>query len=231
MATTRNADIPVLLDDPVKNHPTRGEQLDILASLIADLLKPDESFLDLGVGVGYVARMILARVRDVRLVGIDMNAESLAKAREALAPLTPSLMLVEGDLGAIETLSVPPGPYRAIVSVLTFHDLSDEAKQRVIRWSKARLGKGGVFLLLDRLRLDKDVLFPLQVTLWERMNRVYGGSMRRADDFMAYVRDLGDKNRPARYEDYMAWFAAAGLVPACLHLHGNIALFAAAKAG
>ena len=231
MTTTRNADIPVLLDDPVKNHPTRGEQLDILASLVADLLKPGESLLDLGVGVGYVARMMLARVRDVRFVGIDMNAESLAKARDTLTPLAPSPTLVEGDLDAIETLPVPPGPYRAIVSVLTFHDLSDEAKQRVIRWSAARLGKGGVFLLLDRLRLDKDALFGLQVTLWERMNRVYGGSMRRADDFQSYLRDLGDKNRPARHEDYMAWFASAGLVPTCLHLHGNIALFAAAKAG
>lgn len=231
MTATRNAEIPVLLDDPVRNHPTRGEQLDILATLVGAVLRPGETFLDLGIGVGYVARMILARAAGARLVGIDMNAESLAKAREALAPLTPSPTLIEGDLNGIETLPVPTSPYRAIVSVLTFHDLSDEAKQRVIRWSEARLAPGGVFFLLDRLRLDKEALFPLQVALWDRMTRVYGGSMRRADDFGAYLRDLGEKNRPARFEDYMAWFARAGLVPACLHLHGNIALFAAAKAG
>ncbi|MFO0996005.1 MAG: class I SAM-dependent methyltransferase [Alphaproteobacteria bacterium] len=231
MTAERRAEIPVLLDDPVRNHPTRGEQLDILASVIGDFLKPGDALLDLGIGVGYVARMILERARGARLVGIDMKAESLAKAREVLAPLTPSLSLIEGDLGAIESLAVPAGPYRAVVSVLTFHDLADEAKERLIRWSATRLGAGGTFFLLDRLRLDKELLFPFQVTMWERMNRVYGGSMRRADDFGTYLRDLGETNRPARFEDYMGWFTGAGLVPACLHLHGNIALFAAAKPG
>lgn len=229
MQDTPRADIPVLTDDPVRNHPTRGEQLDILASLVAAHARPGDAVLDLGVGVGYVARMVLSKRPDLRLAGVDLKPESLAKARETLAPLSPGVTLIEGDLGVIEAVAVPAGPYSCAFSVLTFHDLPDEGKRRLILWVAKRLSPGGVFLLLDRLRLDQPTLFPLQVALWDRMTRVYGGSMRRAETFDAYVADLGTTNRPARLADYMAWFAEAGLAADIVHRHGNIALLAAAK--
>ena len=223
------ADIPVLTDDPVRNHPTRGEQLDILTSLAAAWSKDGDAVLDLGVGVGFVARMLLEKRPGVRLVGVDLKPESLAKARETLTPLSSTITLVEGDLGAIEKLSVPAGPYACAFTVLTFHDLTDAAKKRVIQWVAERLAPGGVFLLMDRLRLDQPALFPLQVALWDRMNRVYGGSMRRAETYDAYVADLDKTNTPARLADYMAWFAEAGLAADTVHRHGNIAILAAAK--
>lgn len=229
MTALGRADIPVLTDDPVRNHPTRGEQLDILSSLAAAWTKDGDAVLDLGVGVGYVARMLLEKRPGVRLTGVDLKPESLAQARETLAPLSPGVTLLEGDLGAIETLKMPGGPYVCVFSVLTFHDLTDEAKRRVIRWVAQRLAPGGVFLLMDRLRLDQPALFPLQVALWDRMNRVYGGSMRRADTFDAYLADLDKTNTPGRLADYMTWFAEAGLSADTVHRHGNIAILAAAK--
>lgn len=224
------ADIPVLADDPVKNHPTRGEQLDILATVAAQWLAPGDALIDLGIGVGYVARLITARVPGLRIAGIDMKPESLAKARAALSPLAGALELVEGNLERLGALTVPAWPYRVAVSVLTFHDLPDEAKRRTIAWVAANLAPGGVFLFMDRLRLDSPALFPAQRALWRRMERVYGFSMRRADSFAAYEADLGATNRPARAADYAAWFAEAGLAADLVHRHGNIALYAAAKA-
>ena len=229
MTTHPRADIPVLADDPVKNHPTRGEQLDILASLAADLLKPGDSLIDLGVGVGYVARMIAARVPGLELTGIDLKPASLAGARACLAPLVGKLSLVEGDLNALDSLAVPGGKFRCAVSVLTFHDLPDDAKRRAIAWIARHLQPGGVFLFLDRVRLDEAALFPLQVSLWNRMIRVYGESMRRADTYEEYLADLTATNRVARFKDYLSWFAAEGLAADCIHRHGNIALFGAAK--
>lgn len=227
-APTR-ADIPVLTDDPVRNHPTRGEQLDILSTLAAAWTKDGDAVLDLGVGVGYVARMLLEKRPGVRLVGLDLKPESLTKARETLAPLSPGVTLLEGDLSAIDKVTVPAGPYACAFSVLTFHDLTDDAKRRLILWVANRLAPGGVFLLMDRLRLDQPFLFPLQVALWDRMNRVYGGSMRRAETYDAYVADLDKTNTPGRLADYMAWFAEAGLAADTVHRHGNIAILAAAK--
>jgi SAM-dependent methyltransferase len=139
------------------------------------------------------------------------------------------LALIEGDLEQLDRVSVPAWPYRVAVSVLTFHDLPDDAKRRAIAWVARALSPGGVFLLMDRLRLDSPALFPAQLALWRRMERVYGFSMRRADNFAAYEADLGATNRPARASDYAAWFAEAGLKADLAHRHGNIALYAAAK--
>ena len=46
------------MDDPIGSHPTRGEQLDILASIVADNAAPEDRILDFGCGTGYVAKLI-----------------------------------------------------------------------------------------------------------------------------------------------------------------------------
>ena len=217
-------------EDPIKSHPTRAEQLDILADLVADRAGAGDHVLDLGIGTGYVAGLILDRAPGIDLTGIDLKAESLDAARTALAGRVKSLDLVEGNLENLGDLAVPEGPYRAIYTVLTFHDLPDEAKAAVVRWSAERLAPGGALLILDRIRLHRPALFPLQVALWNRIERVYGSAMRSAPDFDSYLADMGERNRPARFEDYFEWLEDAGLAPGCLHLHGNIALFAGMRA-
>lgn len=52
--------------------------------------------------------------------------------------------------------------------------------------------------------------------------------MRTADSFAAYEADLSETNRPARLDDYRAWFEALGMASQVLHLHGNVALIGAA---
>ena len=69
----------------------------------------------------------------------------------------------------------------------------------------------------------------MQRAIWRRIDRIHGRPMRTADDFAAYEADLSDSNRPARLEDYARWFADLGLQHQILHLHGNVALIAAAK--
>lgn len=213
-------------EDPIKSHPTRAEQLDILSDLVADRAGDGDGVLDLGIGTGYVAGLVLDKTTRVHLTGIDLKPDSLAAAREALDGRARSLDLVEGDLERLESLAVPGARYRAIYSVLTFHDLPDTAKAAAIRWSAERLAPGGALLILDRIRLHRPALFPLQVALWSRIERVYGSAMRGAPDFDSYVADLGERNRPARFEDYFEWLEGAGLAAGCLHLHGNIGLFA-----
>lgn len=116
-----------------------------------------------------------------------------------------------------------------ITTALTFHDLADAEKRGVLAWAAARLAPGGALLVYDRLRLTTPATFAMQRALWDRIQRVHGRPMRTAESFAAYEAGLSDSNRPARLEDYATWFAELGLEHQILHLHGNVALIAAAR--
>jgi tRNA (cmo5U34)-methyltransferase len=220
------------MEDPIQRHPTRAEQLDILATVLADTMPKAGRLLDLGVGTGYVAQLVLSQRPDLDLIGIDLKQESLDAAKINLpnGPNGARRDFVQGDLNKLTEIALPHASYHAVMCALTFHDLEDTAKQAVIRWVADSLMPGGRFLLYDRLRLTEAAAFPLQQSLWRRITRVHGTAMRDAENFDAYVTDLGQTNRPAALEDYLAWFRDAKLSPAILHLHGNIALMSASKA-
>lgn len=210
------------MEDPVQRHPTRSEQLDILATLIADNVPEGQAVLEFGCGVGYVAHLILEKRPDLDIVGVDRKVDALQQAEIDLP--ADRFTGIKGDLEAIADIPIPDRSYGAIFTALTFHDLPDITKQVVIGAAAARLAPGGCFLLYDRLRLTEPSLFPLQQSIWSRIERVHGQGMRTADNFTAYEEDLGTDNRPACLADYLAWFPAAGLTPQVLHLHGNVAL-------
>jgi ubiquinone/menaquinone biosynthesis C-methylase UbiE len=220
------------MEDPIQRHPTRAEQLDILATVLADTVPEGGRLLDLGVGTGYVAHLVLSRRPDLDLVGIDLKQDSLDAAKTNLpnGPNGARRDFVQGDLNRLPEIALPHASYDAVVCALTFHDLADTAKQAVIEWVAQCLVPGGRFVLYDRLRLTEAAAFPLQQSLWRRIAQVHGAAMRDADDFDAYVADLGQTNRPAALEDYLTWFRDAKLSPAILHLHGNIALLSASRA-
>ena len=214
------------MQDPVQRHPTRAEQLDILTDIIAATVPKGGRVLDLGCGTGYLGHLLRDKRADVAFVGVDRKMESL---REAEANV-PGATLVEGDLNELEDIALTGGHFDAITTVLTFHDLTDEVKQKVLKWAAERLKPRGLLLVMDRLRLTEPALFPAQQAIWARLERVHGTGMRTAADFPAYLKDLGSDNRPATLADYFDWLGTLGLASACLHLHGNIAILGAARA-
>jgi len=214
------------MDDPIGGHPTRAEQLDILVTMADAVLAPGDAVLDLGCGTGYLAHLLFERRADVTFVGVDRKGESLDAAR---ARFGDRAVFVEGDLGDVTAIAVPGAQFKAIVTALTFHDLADAEKRAVLAWAAGRLAPGGTLLVYDRLRLTTPATFVMQQALWARIERVHGRPMRTADSFAAYEADLSDSNRPARLEDYAFWCGELGLQHQILHLHGNVALIAAAR--
>lgn len=214
------------MDDPIGGHPTRGEQLDILVAAADAMLRPGDAVLDLGCGTGYLAHLLFQVREDISFVGLDRKGESLAAAR---ARFGDRATFVEGDLSDIAAVEMPVGPFKVIATALTFHDLADEAKRAVLAWAADRLAPAGALLVYDRLRLTTSATFPMQQAIWRRIERIHGRGMRTADSFSAYEADLSESNRPARLEDYVRWFGDLGLDHQILHLHGNVALIAAAN--
>ncbi len=213
------------MDDPIQRHPTRAEQLDILADLVADLAGPHGRILDLGCGTGYFAHILSAKRIGVQIVGVDLKGESLSAAAERF----PHHTWIEGDLRHPDVLHGTGADFPVVVTGLTFHDLTDQQKQTLVAWVAGHLAPGGTFLLFDRVRLTDAALFPHQQILWQRQERVYGRGMRQTDDFAAYEADLSPTNAVASLEAYKAMFENAGLRWGVLHQHGNIAIQAGVR--
>lgn len=214
------------MDDPIGGHPTRGEQLDILVAAADAVLAPGDALLDLGCGTGYLAHLLFQVRDDVGYVGVDRKGESLEAAR---ARFGDRVDLIEGDLADVDAIGLADRRFKVIATALTFHDLADAAKRAVLVWAADRLEPGGAMLVYDRLRLTTPATFAMQQAVWRRIERIHGRGMRTAESFAAYEADLSDSNRPARAADYARWFDEIGLQHQVLHLHGNVALIAAAK--
>ncbi|MEM7251040.1 MAG: class I SAM-dependent methyltransferase [Pseudomonadota bacterium] len=210
------------MEDPIQRHPTRQEQLDILATILGDLAAPNDRLLDLGCGTGYFAHLLRQKAPELAITGVDMSKAALNQASEQ-----PGFDAVVGDLRAPAAIALPHSDYAFACSNLTFHDLNDDQKRGVIEWLHEHLRDDGIFFLFDRVRLTAPGLFAAQQSIWRRLEHRYGRGMRTAQTFEAYIEDLGTDNRPAPLETYFEWFREAGFDPACLHLHGNVALIGA----
>jgi tRNA (cmo5U34)-methyltransferase len=221
--------VALTMDDPIRNHPTRAEQLDIMATAIADLARPGDRVLDLGCGTGYFIHLLEQKRGDLAIIGVDLKAESLAAARERFGE--GRFTWVAGDLSEPLKIALPHERYRFVTCGLTFHDLLDVQKQAVIARVAKLLGDDGLYLHYDRIQLTEGALFPVQQSIWRRLERVHGFGMRSAESFAAYEASLGTANDPAKLKDYQRWFDACGLAHTIIHLHGNVAIFAATRRG
>lgn len=215
--------------DPIKRHPTRAEQLDLLTRLVADFTIPGDRVLDVGCGTGYAGYLLSQRRTDLRYTGVDLSADALDAASSNLTGFDQTPDLITADLNNAESIGLPTTKFKAIWTVLTFHDLTDPVKQQVLAWMVRHLADDGVLLIHDRIRLTSPALFALQRSVWARLEEVHGEGMRTAATFRDYVEDLDVTNRPATLADYTAWLHGLKLETQIVHLHGNTLLMAATR--
>ena len=66
------------MDDPIGSHPTRGEQLDILASIVAENAAPEDRILDFGCGTGN-GTLLASKILDksVQLTASDWSDKAV----------------------------------------------------------------------------------------------------------------------------------------------------------
>ncbi|EQD48670.1 Methyltransferase type 12, partial [mine drainage metagenome] len=116
---------------------------------------PTRSFhvLELGVGTGTFASLLLRQFPQAELRGIDLSPRMIARARAKLRAERHRVDLVAGDLGEF-----PEERYDAVVSALAIHHLSDPQKWRLFRRIYRALPRGGFFGDADD-HLPEDPLF------------------------------------------------------------------------
>ena len=212
--------------------PTRPEQLELLVTLLERHCPPEGTVLDLGYGSGKVEELIFSRLPSVRIVGVDNSQAMMRLAEGRLAPWADRFTAVAGDLADWTTFAVGLPACDAVIAVQSLHHLSAPAMREAYREASRLLLPGGIFLLVDRVKVADEAIFPLYLTLWRHLDRERGSTAAEQEgaDFASHTLKLqraGDL--PVELEDHLAWLRGCGLHPAVLHAYGNRCLIGARK--
>jgi tRNA (cmo5U34)-methyltransferase len=213
-------------------NPTRPEQLDMMLSIIEAEYQPGDSILDLGFGSGLVEEMIFKRIPGAQVVGVDHSQAMMQLAAERLQPYTAQYTSIEHDLRDLSTLPLEAGTFPFIISIQALHHLTDAEMQVAYEAIYDLLAPNGLFLLLDRVAIDKPELYSVYQNLWRWQDSHFGSRVAEHEgatysDYLDSLKDRADIPLPvARHLELMR---EVGLQGDCLHAHGIRVLFAARK--
>ncbi len=218
--------------DQVRNNPLRVEQLDLLLTILAAEYRPGDTIIDVGIGAGHVEAMLFERVLEAQVLGIDSSEPMVELAHARLSNYRHQYSVVMHDLREISTLQLPPVRYSLAFSVQTIHNVEDQYKRETFAFLYRTLAPGGLFLLLDRIAVDTPNLYDVYKAVWSRLVRVHGTGKIEGETYQEHLDSVHTRgDLPINLEQHLEWLHEAGFEAACLHLHGNRALFAARKEG
>jgi tRNA (cmo5U34)-methyltransferase len=118
---------------------------------------PVTRILDLGIGSGLTAALVLDAHPDAELVGLDASSDMLDAAHATLDPTRTRLVVgrLEDDL--------PDGPFDLVISSLAIHHLDGPGKADLFHRIRAVLSPSGRFVLADLVvpADPEDVVTPI----------------------------------------------------------------------
>lgn len=220
-------------ENPAINS-SRQVQLDLLLAILADHLNTapvPHRVLDVGCGHGVVAERILREIEGTTLVGVDGSPPMLEMARETLTPFGDRASLIHHDFETMTPEALAGGPFGAAIAVQSIHNCSDEGKQKTLASVRAVLAPGGVFLLMDRMRLVTPALFGVYQTIWRTVGAAFNTQQMEGENFVEHEQmriERGDK--PGSVEQNLLWLREAGFREAApVQVVGIRALIAAIR--
>lgn len=213
-------------------NPIRGEQLDILVSILENSFEQNEWILDLGYGSGQIEKLIFERIPQAKILGVDNSAPMMELAQQRLSQYENQFFSVKWDLANINGLKLPDHKYRHVLAVQSLHHLSKADMQAVYRRIYEILEPGGIFLLMDRIRVETSDLLSVFQTVWQRQDRHYDSEVANHEginfeEHDRIIRKRGDF--PVLLDEHLKWLREVGFETACIHSHGNRALIVGIK--
>jgi len=198
----------------------RAERFRIIADLVAECVGDGCRILDLGCGTGSLSAVLLARLPQARVVGVDLDPTVLPLAQRRLACFTPSVSLVPVDLGDPSWTAAAPGPFDAAVSATALHWLSPKALSSMYRSLSRVMRQGGVFLNADHVASESPVVQEHWVRERQAMRDAEG--TQGAEDWYqfwdAYLAELGPEVTAARRVALGRWDGIEDGQPLAWHL-------------
>jgi arsenite methyltransferase len=160
--------------------------------LALEAMQPGEVVLDLGSGAGFDAFLAAARVGETgRVIGVDMTADMLARARENAAQ--GGYDNVEFRLGEIEHLPVVDDSVDVVISNCVINLVPDKD----VAFAEAfRVLKTGGRLMVHDIVLDAELPAVIRESAAAYANCVAGAMLR--EDYLTAIYDAGFRNVEVR---------------------------------
>lgn len=192
-------------------------------AIIANLLPTEDRryrVLDLGCGNGILAELVLQRLPQAFVVGIDLTADMLQACARKLADYRGRFELRQGDF---RTEPIGQG-YDIVLAGLTLHHLTWAERAEFYTTIHAALNAQGLFLARDIIIDEDPAVREEQYTYWQAFMQSQG-----EDPELWYHKHLA-KDHPPTLRDHFAWLRQAGFVKVACHWRlYNFAITAARK--
>lgn len=111
-------------------------------------MEGDERVLELGVGGGHAARVILGRLTTGSYTGFDVDEWWAGRARRKLARFPNADVLV----GDVRDLPLEDEAFDLVVVHLTLHDVPEGDREPIVEALAAKLRPGGVLFVKEPVR-------------------------------------------------------------------------------
>ena len=201
--------------------PARAKLIPCFAEFYAttvSLLPADtDHVLDLGAGTGLLSAFVRNRFPDAYLEMIDNSEPMLAQARQRFNHDQETAFCL-GDY-----TTCPWGSeFDAVVSALSIHHLSNEAKRALLVRTLPALKPGGVFINAEQILQPTPELEAQAKSQWLAEVRALGATEPQiADSLLRQTED-----RCSTVADQLGWMVEAGFTQVrCAFLKGRFAVF------
>ena len=211
-------------DDQIRRAiPFYDEALQLLVAVLARTAGTPRQILDLGVGTGNLAGLLLRAFPEARLVGIDIVPEFLEIAQRRLFAFRDRVELIDADIASYEF----PNDLDVVVTAFVLHHTEDATKRRIYERIHAALRIGGCMAnadfvdsaspLCSRVFDDLRVAFMRQSGLTKERIRIEHFEHRKLE-------------RPTPIETQVDWLRNIGFADVeCYWKYLNLAIFGCHK--
>jgi tRNA (cmo5U34)-methyltransferase len=199
--------------------------MQIIAALLSHL---DGSgiILELCCGEGLLAEVLLDRLPEFAVHGLDGSVEMLRQAEERLARFGNRFRGELFDLAA-QDWRESRVPINAVVSSLAIHHLTGPQKQELFRDLQPMLVDGGVLVIADLVDQETDVGKRVAAETWDAVVRRQSLELTgNTEDFDFFQREgwntfrylhPDDIDKPSPLFDQLKWLEKAGFVDIDVH--------------
>jgi tRNA (cmo5U34)-methyltransferase len=211
-------------DDQIRRAiPFYDEALRLLVAVLAQTVATPSRILDLGVGTGNLAGLLLRAFPDAHLIGVDIVPEFLGIAKRRLLEFRDRIELIDEDIASYEF----PDDVDVVVTAFVIHHTEDATKRRIYEQAYAALSIGGWMAnadfvdsaspLCSRVFDDLRVAYMRQSGLSEERIRVEHFEHRKLE-------------RPTPMETHVEWLRNVGFADVeCYWKYLNLAIFGGLK--